>query len=111
MSSDRGLVDGAELDRLIESAAADLDAASGGGALCAISRSGRPAPAVKYHEGRWAALTELRRARASGAEGAAQVRSRWLADLDRLTLQEAGENWLAYAQGGVDALTGTVPAG
>ena len=110
MSSERGLVDDAELDRLIESAAADLDAASGGGALCAISRSGRPAPAVKYHEGRWAALTELRRARAV-AKAAAQVRSRWLADLERMNLQEAGDNWLAYAQGGVDALTGAVLAG
>jgi hypothetical protein len=104
MTADRDFVDEAALDRLIEAAAADLAAAAGGGALCAISRSGRPAPAVKYHEGRWAALTELRRARRDGHEAAGQVRDRWLADLERLSAQQANENWLAYAEGGVDAL-------
>jgi len=105
------MVDEAELDRLIEAAAADLDAASGGGALCAISRSGRPAPAVKYHEGRWAALTEFRRVRREGAEAADEVGGRWQADLDRLTRQQADANWIAYAQGGVDALADVVDDG
>ncbi len=108
MTTDRDVVDEAELDRLIEAAAAGLNAASGGGALCAISRSGRPAPAVKYYEGRWAALTDLRRELRRGEEGSEQVSGRWLADLDRLTEQQAGENWLAYAQGGVDALADVV---
>jgi broad specificity phosphatase PhoE len=105
MTAERGVVDEAELDRLIDAAAADLAAAAGGGALCAISRSGRPAPAVKYHEGRWAALTEFRRARRQGDEDAADVAVRWRADLDRLTQQQADDNWLAYALGGVDALS------
>jgi hypothetical protein len=104
MAAEPDVVDEAALDRLIEAAAADLEAAAGGGALCAISRSGRPAPAVKYHEGRWAALTELRRAHRRGDEATEQVGGRWRADLDRLSEQEAGANWLAYAQGGVDAL-------
>ena len=93
------------LDELIEQASRDLQEAAGGVALCAITRSGGSAPAVKYYEGRWAALSEVRRAAdAPGSSGVA-VRERWTGDLALLTARGADANWIAYANGGVDALT------
>lgn len=80
---------------------------SGDTSLCTTSRSGEPAPAVKYHEGRWAALREVaKRVRAGGepATEAAAARERWSADLARLVERGAGRDWVAYRTGGVDAL-------
>ncbi len=106
MTAGSGASDVSTLDDLVERAVVDLTAASGGQALCAISRSGRPAPAAKYHEGRWAALTELRRSSPEGEVSAARaVQDRWRQELQTLLQREADANWLAYAEGGVDALT------
>ena len=57
----------AELQRLIEEATAGLDAAARGVPVCVATKAGKPAPGVKYHEGRWAALTEVARRFASVA--------------------------------------------
>lgn len=93
------------LDELIEQASRNLQDAAGGVALCAITRSGGSAPAVKYYEGQWAALSEVRRATdAPGSSGVA-VRDRWTGDLALLSERGADANWIAYANGGVDALT------
>jgi hypothetical protein len=100
----------ADLDPLqarIAEAGEHLARISGDASLCTMSRSGQPAPAVKYHEGQWAALREVaKRVRAGGdvtAETAA-ARGRWAADLDRLTERGAGRDWIAYRTGGLDAL-------
>ena len=93
------------LDELIEQASRDLQDAAGGVALCAITRSGGSAPAVKYYEGRWAALSELRRVGDAPASSGVAVRDRWAGDLGLLTERGADANWIAYANGGVDALT------
>ncbi|MEI6362729.1 MAG: hypothetical protein WCP95_11390 [Actinomycetes bacterium] len=96
---------GSQLDVLIEQTVIDLQAATQGGSLCALTRSGRSAPAAKYHEGRWAALTELRRLERQSEALADALRDRWLADLQLLLGRDADVNWVAYTQGGVDALT------
>ena len=91
----------------IDEIGAHLARISGDASLCTMSRSGQPAPAVKYHEGEWAALREVaKRAKPHGdvtAEATA-ARSRWAADLARLTERGAGRDWIAYRTGGLDAL-------
>ena len=100
----------ADLDSLqsrITEVGEHLAAISGDASLCTMSRSGRPAPAVKYHEGQWAALREVaKRTRAGGELHAEAVaaRDRWAAELTRLTERGAGRDWISYRTGGVDAL-------
>jgi hypothetical protein len=80
---------------------------SGDASLCTMSRSGEPAPAVKYHEGQWAALREVaKRVKAGGelATEAVAARERWSLDLARLVERGAGRDWVSYRTGGVDAL-------
>lgn len=101
------------LDELLGAAAAGLELATGGAAVCTLSKAGTPVPGVKYHEGRWAALNELaRRCRRSGEDPgatAAILRSSWAAELERLTARGAGPDWIAYRVGGVDALAELAP--
>ncbi len=102
------------LTELLAQAGRDLDAATGGVAVCSLSRAGTSAPGVKYHEGRWAALNEVsRQARRSAQDAglvAAPVRRVWSEDLDRLTDRGAGVDWVAYRTGGLDALAELVAA-
>lgn len=102
--------DAALLERAIAAATADLEASAGGASLCVLSRRGRPVPGVKYHEGRWAALREVARTARAGVPGtslAATARAAltaWGAQLVALETSGAGEDWLAYRTGGVDAI-------
>ena len=64
-------------------------------------------PGVKYPEGAWVALRDVRReSSASGDVSVALdgVRQRWSTDLDRHTEAGSGPDWLAYLTGGLDAL-------
>lgn len=83
-----------------------LATATGDASLCAISRSGRPAPAAKYHEGAVAALTDVRRrlAEPGGPADAAvdHVRARWAARRGDATASSS--SWQAYLDGALDAL-------
>ncbi len=99
-------VDDADLERLLEQAAADLALIAGGTAVCTFTRAGRPVPGIKYAEGRWAALREVHRLRsaASGAEVRATLAA-WQEQLDAVVSRDAGADWIAYRAGGVDALT------
>lgn len=66
-------------------------------------------PGIKYPEGAWAALREVKRAgRAGGdlAERAIAVRAKWQADLASHERRGSGPDWIAYLTGGVDALDG-----
>jgi len=98
----------ATLQLLVAEAAAGLDAAARGVPVCVATKSGRPAPGVKYHEGRWAALTEVeRRCRRTSEDVltvADAVRRSWADELLRLTEGAAGADWIAYREGGTDAL-------
>lgn len=99
----------ARCDRRLERVEAELVVASGDASLCALSRSGRPVPAVKHLEGRSAALREVSRAiRTGGAEGTpglvAERRRVWADALADLEARAAGPDWLAYRTGGVDEL-------
>lgn len=102
-----------------------LTALAGDASMCAIGRSGRSFPAAKYHEGRQAAASQVRRAVRSGAprSGAprsgtpqwaddvpvtepqvlADVRGQWQQTLE--SAQSKGPDWVAYATGGLDALS------
>lgn len=101
-------MDMSRLDALIAQAEEGLDRATGGGPLCAAAAAGGTAPAAKYYEGRWAALTELRRA-GPDTDGAT-VRNRWVADLRTVTEREASAAWIAYVTGGVDGLADVLDA-
>ncbi|MGE0818366.1 MAG: hypothetical protein AB7O74_06845 [Candidatus Nanopelagicales bacterium] len=95
------------LSALVEDAASRLDVAAGATAVCTWSRSGVAVPAIKYAEGRWAALRSLERAVRRGgvlAELADAELRTWDAALADLTAKDAGADWVAYRTGGVDAL-------
>ena len=81
----------------------------GGATLCQIHTDGRVTGGAKYAEGRLVALADLqRRLRGADIEPLAVAHeelARWTADLERLRAQERPSlPWLAYRQGGVDAL-------
>lgn len=92
------------LTALIERAVIDLDTVTKGGPLCRLTSDGRSAPTAKYLEGRWAALTELQRSRERGHSDE-EVLSRWRSTLQRHTAAQSRGDWIAYDEGGVDALT------
>ena len=105
---DPGLAD------LLHQAEADLDAAAGGAAVCVFTKAGTAVPGIKYHEGRRAALKEVarrcRRTSERPSAAAGEVRADWAEHLERLTERGAGADWIAYRQGGLDALADLAPA-
>lgn len=95
----------AELERLLEQAAADLARIAGGAAVCTFTRAGRPVPGIKYAEGRWAALREVHRRRSTPSRAVRETLAAWQEQLDAVVARDAGADWIAYRTGGVDALT------
>jgi hypothetical protein len=97
---------------LLAEAEAGLAAAAGGAAVCVFTKAGTAVPGIKYHEGRRAALKEVSRVSGRTARDAhdvaAEVRRSWAEDLERLTERAAGPDWIAYRQGGLDALADLV---
>ena len=95
------------VDQLIERAALELQAASGGAALCRITASGSPGSRVKWAEGQWAALHKLSRSIASGTDDpqscARTLLDQWEGDLDRWR-ENSGSSWIPYCEGGVSGL-------
>ncbi len=87
-------------------AAAAMSELSGDVSACALARDGRSFPAFKFHEGRAAALGELRRRlRREDVEPAMEIDlalGRW--HHERELAEARGGDWRAYAAGGVDAL-------
>lgn len=98
----------AAIERLRPAAEAELAAAAGDRSLCAIAKSGRSFPAVKYLEGRVAALGELHRSAADGALDLGEARMRW-EGLGALAARS--DDWLAYQQGGLDLIDQLVSRG
>ncbi len=95
------------VDQLIERAALELQAASGGAALCRITASGSPGSRVKWAEGQWAALHKLSRCIAIGIvepdSCARALLDQWEGDLDRWR-EHPGSSWIPYCEGGVSGL-------
>lgn len=93
----------------------ELAAQLGSATLCRIHTDGRVTGGAKYAEGRLVALADLQR-RLRGTEAgnpvavwASELR-RWADDLERLRAQDRPAlPWLAYRQGGVDALEEFAP--
>jgi hypothetical protein len=88
-----------------------LTALAGDASMCAIGRSGRSFPAAKYHEGRQAAASEVRRAlrRDPGAHVLAGITDVWTTRADEAS--EKGPDWVAYFAGGLDALAELAASG
>ncbi len=93
----------------------ELAAQLGSDTLCRIHTDGRVTGGAKYAEGRLVALADLqRRLRSAAADDSVSVWAselrRWADDLDRLRAQDRPAlPWLAYRQGGVDALEDVAP--
>lgn len=80
---------------------------SGGAAVCSFTRAGIAVPALKYAEGRWAALRQVQRSILRGTSPAAAlptVVDQWTEDLARRRSLGAGPDWISYRAGGLDAL-------
>lgn len=95
------------LDALVTAAAAGLQGADCGAPVCAADRDNRPVAGVKRSEGRWAALRGIQRETGRGADLVAaldRARQRWRADLARHSGRGSGRDWVAYCEGGVEAL-------
>lgn len=88
-------------------ALARLSTATGDASLCTLSRNGKPRPAVKYHEGAVAALTDVRRRLETSLEPAdaavRHVRQHWETVRERAAVSSSS-TWQAYLDGAVDAL-------
>lgn len=98
------------LDQRIAAAERSLTDQTGGANVCRLQQDGRVTGGMKYDEGRLVALSALRR-RLREAAGE-DIRALVAQDLGRwreaLRAQQARERpaiqWVAYNQGGVDAL-------
>lgn len=99
----------AALEAMLAAALVDLQHAAGDTSMCDLSRAGSPVPALKYREGAWVALAEVRRKVGPDLDttvttAAALAQQQWSAELNRARFRGSGANWLAYRTGGVDAL-------
>ncbi|MGB2738034.1 MAG: hypothetical protein WBC27_08365 [Candidatus Nanopelagicales bacterium] len=96
------------LAAMLAAALVHLQHAAGDTSMCDLSRTGSPVPALKYREGAWAALAEVRRKVGPDLDTtvttATSTLQQWSAELDRARFRGSGANWLAYRTGGVDAL-------
>lgn len=91
--------------RLRPAAEAELLAASGDLTLCVIGKSGASYPAIKYHEGRTAALSMLERALPPNGD-ASEALTSTASHFDRfIALAEGNPDWRAYRDGAMDALS------
>ncbi len=64
-------------------------------------------PGIKYPEGAWVALREVRRERKAGvglALAIQMVRDRWARELSRHLEAASGPDWISYLTGGLDAV-------
>ena len=104
----------AALDALIAAAERDYTAQSGGVSACQLQKDGRVTGGVKYAEGQLVTLTMLRR-RLAGPDGGSTRSAFGAAITDDLAVWRAALQaqqgrtplsvpWVAYRQGGVDAL-------
>lgn len=80
---------------------------SGGGALCAPTLGCVEATSLKYAEGQWAALRQVQKSLLGGTPTAVALTSvvnEWTEDLARRRSRDAGQDWIWYRAGGLDAM-------
>lgn len=105
------------LEQQIERAEKEYAIHTGNQPACQLHKDGRVTGGLKYDEGRLVAFTTLRRIVRKSGDGAAgellvpieTEQARWLAAL--YTYQHAPQpaiTWIAYNQGGVDAISATL---
>lgn len=82
-----------------------LGEAAGDASLCALAKSGRSWPAVKYHEGAMVALREIRRSEGDRRKAASHMLDVWRRAQDEALAGGMGGDWSAYRAGGIDALS------
>ncbi|MBU3994325.1 MAG: hypothetical protein KKF42_00880 [Actinobacteria bacterium] len=92
------------LREMLDEAGALMNQASGGASACSFTKAGISVPSLKYAEGRWAALRELK-SQGADRRAAEHLVAQWREQLVALEAREASRDWLAYRSGGVDALT------
>jgi hypothetical protein len=92
------------LSEMLQEAGALMYQASGGASACSFTKAGISVPSLKYAEGRWAALRELK-SQGADRRAAERLGAQWREQLVALEAREASRDWLAYRSGGVDALT------
>lgn len=92
------------LSELLQQASTLMNQASGGASACSFTKAGISVPSLKYAEGRWAALRELK-SQGADRRAAEHLSAQWREQLVALEAREASRDWLAYRSGGVDALT------
>lgn len=94
--------------------AATLGGYTGGAGMCQIHKEGRVTGGLKYHEGRLVVLGEIirqfkRMSPFDAGEAAMILKNegeKWQAQLARHQFKEQPAiSWVAYSQGGVDAVT------
>lgn len=98
------------LDGQISTVEKSYLAQTGGEAVCQLHKDGRVTGGLKYDEGQLVALRAVRRAlldandlNAFAAEMTA-MQSAWRAELDNHQQRKRPLPWLAYSQGGLDAI-------
>ncbi len=99
----------ARLAALLAQAEAAYLREAGGETVCTLHKDGRVSGGLKYEEGRVVALRDLQRAlKRVTPDGASTTLgdelTRWEADLAHQRAAARPLPWVAYAQGGVDAL-------
>jgi hypothetical protein len=95
------------IDEHVTAAQEALSQALGSSSLCDIGRAGQGAPAVKRAEGAWVALRDVRAAARRGSDTAAavdEIALQWQEDLALRRQRGASQEWLAYLEGGLEAL-------
>jgi hypothetical protein len=104
------------IDTQIALAERALMAATGRTNVCQLDKAGRATSGAKYHEGCLVALRAARRLVQSADTALApaqvqQLRDQWHANRSaQQARQQPSLPWLAYTQGGVDALEGILAA-
>ncbi|MGK0721547.1 hypothetical protein [Leucobacter sp. W1478] len=99
-----GSTPAAILSEMLQQAGTLMNQASGGASACSLTKAGISVPSLKYAEGRWAALKELK-SQGADRKAAEHLGAQWHEHLAALEAREASRDWLAYRSGGVDALT------
>lgn len=95
------------LEAQLAEAEVRLQGRSNGAALCSPTCAGVAVTSLKYAEGQWAALRQVRGSILRGVSPAAALTTvvdQWAEDLARRRSQGAGSDWIWYRAGGLDAL-------
>lgn len=95
------------IDEHVTVAQTALSQALGSSTLCEVGRAGQGASAAKRAEGAWVALRDVRAAAGRGIDtdvAVDEIARLWQEDLALRRQRGASQEWLAYLEGGLEAL-------